>query len=167
MAPEYALHGHFSVKSDVFSYGVMILEVVTGHKNATGQGSSTTSVQSDDQEHLITYVWNSWSRGRALQVLDECLQGRCILQEALRCIHVGILCVQRNVSERPSISDVVLMLSDQSVILPTPSTPAFVFPVHDLFSRSDVDVNDIIVLRTDVSRVTSVNTISGKEIEPR
>ena len=37
MAPEYAMHGHFSVKSDVFSFGVLILEIVTGQQNKTGK----------------------------------------------------------------------------------------------------------------------------------
>ena len=48
MAPEYAMQGHFSVKSDVFSFGVLVLEIVTGKKNSFRNG--------DDIEHLISHV---------------------------------------------------------------------------------------------------------------
>ena len=50
MSPEYALHGIFSAKSDVFSYGVLILEIVTGRRN-------TYTHASGPSEDLLTYVW--------------------------------------------------------------------------------------------------------------
>ena len=49
MPPEYAIHGQFSVKSDVYSLGVLILEILTGEKN-------TSFYQSDRGEDLLTYV---------------------------------------------------------------------------------------------------------------
>ena len=48
MAPEYAMQGHFSVKSDVFSFGVLVLEIVTGKKNSFRNGN--------DIEHLLSHV---------------------------------------------------------------------------------------------------------------
>ena len=50
MAPEYAMHGQFSVKSDVFSFGVLVLEILSGHKNSTNIG------QGNDVEYLLSYV---------------------------------------------------------------------------------------------------------------
>ena len=50
MAPEYALHGIFSAKSDVFRYGVLVLEIVTGRRN-------TYTHASGPSEDLLTYVW--------------------------------------------------------------------------------------------------------------
>jgi serine/threonine protein kinase len=49
MAPEYAQHGIFSVKSDVFSYGVVVLEIITGRRNTCTQGSRPS-------QNLLTYV---------------------------------------------------------------------------------------------------------------
>ena len=49
MAPEYAMHGQFSVKSDVFSFGVLVLEIVTGHKNHSFQNGMMT-------EDLLSHV---------------------------------------------------------------------------------------------------------------
>jgi serine/threonine protein kinase len=49
MAPEYAMHGQFSVKSDVFSFGVLILEIISGHKNSGIRCGSTT-------EYLLSFV---------------------------------------------------------------------------------------------------------------
>ena len=50
MAPEYARHGQFSVKLDVFSFGVLILEIVTGQKNNRAQTNKEIS------ESLISHV---------------------------------------------------------------------------------------------------------------
>jgi serine/threonine protein kinase len=50
MAPEYAMHGEFSVKSDVFSFGVLVLEIISGHKN------SANICHGEDVEYLLTYV---------------------------------------------------------------------------------------------------------------
>nr|CAD1841127.1 unnamed protein product [Ananas comosus var. bracteatus] len=113
MAPEYIIHGHFSTKSDVFSYGVLVLEIVTGRRNARPQ----ETVHSED---VLSYVWKHWSQGSAHQVLDPSISGRCRLQDVLRCIHIGLLCVQADPSDRPSMASVVLMLSSLSFTLPPP-----------------------------------------------
>lgn len=52
MSPEYAVHGHFSTKSDIFSYGVILLEIVSGQKNTTVFEYSGCS------SNLIGYVSN-------------------------------------------------------------------------------------------------------------
>ena len=49
MAPEYAYHGHFSVKSDVFSFGVLVLEMICGQKNGYFRNE-------ENGEDLLTYV---------------------------------------------------------------------------------------------------------------
>lgn len=51
MSPEYAMHGHFSVKSDVFSFGVIVLEIVSGRRNSS-------FYQQDDVEDLLLFVSN-------------------------------------------------------------------------------------------------------------
>ncbi|XP_034892319.2 cysteine-rich receptor-like protein kinase 29 [Populus alba] len=116
MAPEYAMRGHFSVKSDVFSFGVLVLEIVTGKKNSFRNGN--------DIEHLMSHAWRNWREGTAQDMIDPVLSSGSAT-EMMRCIHIGLLCVQENVAERPTMASVVLMLSSSSLTLQIPSQPAF------------------------------------------
>ncbi|RDY03967.1 G-type lectin S-receptor-like serine/threonine-protein kinase, partial [Mucuna pruriens] len=115
--PEYAARGHFSVKSDVFSYGVIILEIVSGKKNR----------EFSDPEHynnLLGHAWRLWTEERALELLDEVLGEQCAPCEVIRCIQVGLLCVQQRPENRPDMSSVVLMLNGDK-LLPKPKVPGF------------------------------------------
>ncbi|KAK7257253.1 hypothetical protein RIF29_31096 [Crotalaria pallida] len=117
MPPEYAMRGHFSMKSDAFSYGVIVLEVISGKKNR----------EFSDSEHylnLLGHAWMLWSEGKELELLDELLEGICTPSEVTRCIQVGLLCVQRRPEDRPDMSSVVLMLNGEK-LLPKPKVPAF------------------------------------------
>ncbi|XP_047947453.1 G-type lectin S-receptor-like serine/threonine-protein kinase At4g27290 isoform X4 [Salvia hispanica] len=123
MAPEYALYGLFSVKSDVFSFGILLLEIVSGKKN-------TTRLDNPHNYHsnLIGYVWQMWREGRTLELIDPLLDGALGQHEVMRCIHVGLLCIQQNPDDRPNMSTVVLMLNGESM-LPQPKEPAFLIDV--------------------------------------
>nr|APA20284.1 cysteine-rich receptor-like protein kinase 29 [Populus tomentosa] len=117
MAPEYALQNRFSVKSDVFSFGVMVLEIVTGKKNSWLSNS-------EELELLLIHVWRNWREGTATNLIDETLRGSPV-SDVMRCLHIGLLCVQENVSGRPTMAAVVPMLNNHSWSLPSPSRPAF------------------------------------------
>ncbi|XP_027125547.2 cysteine-rich receptor-like protein kinase 25 [Coffea arabica] len=118
MSPEYAMDGIFSEKSDVFSFGVMILEIISGKKN-------TSFYDSDRHLNLIGHVWDLWTEGRILEITDSCLDETISTREALQYVHVGLLCVQENAADRPTMSDVVSMLLKESMVLATPKRPAF------------------------------------------
>ncbi|XXG69342.1 hypothetical protein AAC387_Pa06g2236 [Persea americana] len=120
MAPEYAMRGRFSVKSDVFSFGVLLLEIVSGMKNSSFQNS-------DNAQNLLQYTWRLWQEGNALELMDSSLGDKCSRSEMLRIIHIGLLCVQEDASDRPTMSTVVLMLSSNSTTLYKPKQPAFVW----------------------------------------
>ncbi|XP_023634856.1 cysteine-rich receptor-like protein kinase 29 [Capsella rubella] len=120
MAPEYAMHGQFSVKTDVFSFGVLVIEIITGKRNNNG-GSN----KDEDAEDLLSWVWRSWREDTILSVIDPSLTTGS-RNEILRCIHIGLLCVQESAAARPTMATVVLMLNSYSFTLPTPSRPAFV-----------------------------------------
>lgn len=118
MAPEYVLYGQFSVKSDVFSFGVVVLEIITGQKNDFQNGKST--------EHLSSYVWKFWQNDKWLDVIDPILRnGRDLVHEMKRCINIALLCVQENVADRPTMASVAVMLSSPTITLQEPSEPAF------------------------------------------
>ncbi|XP_062106207.1 G-type lectin S-receptor-like serine/threonine-protein kinase At4g03230 [Humulus lupulus] len=119
MAPEYALDGFFSIKSDVFSFGVVILEIISGKKN-------TGFYQSNQVLSLLGYAWKLWRENRALDFLDVALSKTCNANEFLRCINVGLLCVQEDPDDRPTMSNAVFMLGSDTATLPNPKQPAFV-----------------------------------------
>ncbi|CAB4306297.1 unnamed protein product [Prunus armeniaca] len=118
MSPEYAVFGRYSTKSDVFSFGIILLEIVGGKKN-------NGSYQEDHSMNLIGHVWQLWREDRALEIVDSSLQSYHS-DEVLRCIQVGLLCVQEDSEDRPTMSAVVFMLSGEAS-LPSPQQPAFVF----------------------------------------
>ncbi|XP_043688972.1 receptor-like serine/threonine-protein kinase SD1-8 isoform X2 [Telopea speciosissima] len=118
MSPEYAMDGIFSVKSDVFSFGVLVLEIVSGKKN---RGFYYVN----SQLNLLAHAWKLWREGKGLELMDESMKESCSASEVLRCIQVGLLCVQERPEERPTMSSVVLMLSSETATMPQPKHPGF------------------------------------------
>ncbi|XP_050217230.1 G-type lectin S-receptor-like serine/threonine-protein kinase At4g27290 [Mercurialis annua] len=117
MAPEYAVDGLFSMKSDIFSFGVLVLEVVSGRKNR--------GFYSHDHLHnLLGHAWRLWMEQRPLDLIEDMLGESGALSEIVRRVHVGLLCVQQRPEDRPNMSTVVLMLGGESS-LPQPKQPGF------------------------------------------
>ncbi|KAH9688398.1 cysteine-rich receptor-like protein kinase 25 [Citrus sinensis] len=118
MAPEYAMEGLFSVKSDVFSFGVLLLEIISGKKNSG-------FYLSELGQSLLSYTWKLWCEGEALELMEPVLKQSCVAAELLKFIHIGLLCVQADSADRPTMSSVVVMLASDNVTLPQPTEPAF------------------------------------------
>ncbi|AET02525.2 cysteine-rich receptor-like kinase [Medicago truncatula] len=118
MAPEYAMAGLFSVKSDVFSFGVLVLEIIYGKRNGD-------FFLSEHMQSLLLYTWKLWCEGKCLELIDPFHQKTYIESEVLKCIHIGLLCVQEDAADRPTMSTVVRMLGSDTVDLPKPTQPAF------------------------------------------
>ncbi|KAK6229569.1 hypothetical protein SCA6_018520 [Theobroma cacao] len=117
MSPEYAIDGVFSMKSDVFSFGVLVLEIVSGKKNRG-------FFHPDHDHNLLGHAWRLWTERRPMELIDDALRDFCLPSEVQRCIHVGLLCVQQRPEDRPNMSSVILMLSSESA-LPQPKQPGF------------------------------------------
>ncbi|RZB53142.1 cysteine-rich receptor-like protein kinase 7 isoform X1 [Glycine soja] len=118
MSPEYAMFGQFSEKSDVYSFGVMILEIITGRKNV-GSYESYGVV-----DGLLSFVWRQWTDQTPLNILDPKLRGDYSKIEVIKCIQIGLLCVQENPDARPSMLAIASYLSNHSIELPPPLEPA-------------------------------------------
>ncbi|KAF2285987.1 hypothetical protein GH714_009412 [Hevea brasiliensis] len=123
MSPEYAIDGLYSVKSDVFSFGVIVLEIVSGKRN---RGFNHT----DHCLNLLGHAWRLQKEGRSIEMIDASVRNSCNISEVLRSLHVGLLCVQQNLAKRPSMSAVVVMLGSEGA-LPEPMQPGF-FTERDL-----------------------------------
>ncbi|CAB4314020.1 unnamed protein product [Prunus armeniaca] len=148
MAPEYAMRGHFSVKSDVYSFGVLVLEIVSGQKNSGFR-------HGENAEDLLSFAWRSWREGTASNLIDPTLKTGS-RNEIMRCIHIGLLCVQENVADRPTMASVILMMNSYSFTLPLPSQPAFYLHrsiASDMSLRSEYNSG---ATRSDRSKSNSV-----------
>ncbi|KAL9317373.1 hypothetical protein ACSQ67_013890 [Phaseolus vulgaris] len=119
MSPEYAMFGQFSEKSDVFSFGIMILEIITGKKNGNSYKSN------EDDGGLMSNVWRNWTNQTPLSILEPNMKENYFETEVIRCIEIGLLCVQENPNMRPTIAEVVSYLNDLTIELPSPQEPAF------------------------------------------
>ncbi|XP_058782627.1 G-type lectin S-receptor-like serine/threonine-protein kinase SD1-1 [Vicia villosa] len=117
MPPEYAVHGSFSIKSDVFSFGVVVLEIISNKKN---RGFC-------DPLHdlnLLGHAWRLWIEDRPLELMDEILHDAAICSEIIKFIHVALLCVQQKPENRPNMSSVVFMIKGGK-LLSKPCKPGF------------------------------------------
>nr|XP_011461133.1 PREDICTED: G-type lectin S-receptor-like serine/threonine-protein kinase At4g27290 isoform X2 [Fragaria vesca subsp. vesca] len=126
MSPEYTIDGKFSVKSDVFSFGVLLLEIISGRKNIGFN-------HPDHNHNLLGHAWLLWNKNKVLELLDPCLEYSYMEYEVLRSIQVGLLCVQKLPNDRPEMSSAVFMLCNEEATLPEPKEPGF------FTERSSVD----------------------------
>ncbi|WVY99073.1 hypothetical protein V8G54_031224 [Vigna mungo] len=102
---------------DSFRFGVLILEIVSGQKNSGINNG-------ENMEDLLSFAWRNWKEGKALNIIDPSLNNNS-RNEMLRCIHIGLLCVQENLIDRPTMATIILMLNSYSLSLPIPAEPAF------------------------------------------
>ncbi|XP_021719628.1 cysteine-rich receptor-like protein kinase 10 [Chenopodium quinoa] len=144
MSPEYAMHGQFSNKSDVYSFGVLLLEIISGKRNSS-------FYESGEAMDLLSFAWKQWRDGMPLEFVDPTIRDSCSLDEVMRCIHLGLICVQESPDDRPSMATVVLTLDSYSVTLPVPEAPGFIIKskvskemsksAH--WSRNDVSITEL------------------------
>ncbi|KAF3772757.1 Cysteine-rich receptor-like protein kinase 25 [Nymphaea thermarum] len=122
MAPEYAMGGVFSTKTDVYSFGILMLEVISGRLN-----SASICYTHDQRYGLVEHAWSLWCEEEGTEFIDPFLKdGTSTSDQMLRCLHIGFLCIQEDAATRPTMSRVVLMLGNDSFVLPLPTQPAVI-----------------------------------------
>ncbi|GAY52991.1 hypothetical protein CUMW_146120 [Citrus unshiu] len=101
-------------------------------------------------------AWKLWNEGMPSQLIDPCIQGSFNLAEVIRCIHIGLLCVQQHPKDRPSMPSVILMLGSETV-LPQPKQPGY------LADRNSTRLDS----SSSRPESSSTNTITISELEGR
>ncbi|KAK2404969.1 cysteine-rich receptor protein kinase precursor [Trifolium repens] len=150
MSPEYAMHGQFSVKSDVFSFGVMVLEIISGKRKYSSSESDCVDIR--------TQAWTKWKNQTTLELLDPQMEGSLCQNDIIRCIHIALLCVQEDPNDRPTMAKVVSFLNNPSVDLPLLTEQSF-------FMKRTMDDN---MVRKGLDSMDNSNCeLTASEIYPR
>ena len=99
-------------------------------------------------------AWKLWYEGNGLELMDETLKDQFQKCDAVRCIQVGLLCVQENPDERPAMWSVLSMLESENMVLSVPKQPGFytermISNTHKLRAESSCTSNEVTVTLLD------------------
>ncbi|XP_043804522.1 cysteine-rich receptor-like protein kinase 3 isoform X2 [Manihot esculenta] len=119
MAPEYVVRGKLTEKADVYSFGVLVIEIVYGKRN---------NAFDQDSCSILQMVWNLYGTGRLSEAVDPTLDGNFQEEEASQLLQIGLLCVQASAELRPAMSVVVKMLTNSHEIPQPTQPPPFLNP---------------------------------------
>ncbi|KAJ9183089.1 hypothetical protein P3X46_006998 [Hevea brasiliensis] len=104
LAPEYAIRGQLTRKADIYSFGVLLVEIVSGRCN-------TNTRLPIDEQHLLERTWELYERKELVGLVDTSLNGDFDAEEACKFLKIGLLCTQDTPKLRPSMSTVVKLLT--------------------------------------------------------
>ncbi|KAK6236905.1 hypothetical protein SCA6_012242 [Theobroma cacao] len=116
--PEYVREGLYSLKSDVYAFGVLLLQIISGKRNACEYGV-------DKSLSLLDFAYDLWMEGKGLEFMDPSLDDRTSACKLVRCMQIALLCVQENANDRPTMLDVSSMLRNETAQMAAPKRPAF------------------------------------------
>ncbi|XP_062115768.1 probable LRR receptor-like serine/threonine-protein kinase At1g56140 [Humulus lupulus] len=137
LAPEYAMRGHLTEKTDIFAFGVVALELVSGRPNSD-------STLDEERMYLLEWAWDLLEQGRELELVDSELSD-FEEEEVKRIIGVALLCTQTSPTVRPPMSRVVAMISGDSDVSAEISRPGYL---------ADWKFNDVSSLMSQITKGT-------------
>ncbi|KAG6418466.1 hypothetical protein SASPL_120670 [Salvia splendens] len=117
LAPEYAMRGHLTEKANVFSFGVVALEIISGRLN------SDTSLETE-RVYLLEWAWNLHENSKEIELVDPSLQEYDV-DEVKRIIDISLLCTQASPGLRPMMSRVVAMLAGDIEVASVTTRPGY------------------------------------------
>ncbi|CAI8610479.1 unnamed protein product [Vicia faba] len=137
--PEYVRKGIYSLKYDVYSFGVLLLQIISGKRSSHYYGP-------DENMNLLEYAYELWMEGRGVEFLDPKLDDSTSDCKIMRCMQIGLLCVQDNSADRPSMLEVDSLIKNEGTLVDTPKMPAFSMKKHGSNSRLKFpSVNDVTI----------------------
>ncbi|GJR57557.1 L-type lectin-domain containing receptor kinase VIII.1-like protein [Tanacetum coccineum] len=153
LAPEYLLTGRASEKTDVYSFGAVVLEVASGRRpierEAIGVGANRP------RSSLVDWAWGLHRERRLLEAADPRLGGEFEEGEMMKVLLVGLLCSHPDANVRPTMRQVVQMLAGEAEVPLVPRTkPSLSFSTSDLLMNlqdSVSDLNEMVTLSTSSS----------------
>ncbi|KAK9734730.1 hypothetical protein RND81_04G159700 [Saponaria officinalis] len=123
LAPELSKKGKATPNTDVFSFGMFILEVATGR--------SPTTLHGEAQKYLVDWVYDCWKRKALNETIDPSLEGHIVLEEMEIVLKLGMLCAHPKAEARPSMRHVMQILDGDSTLPRTLSHD--IKPIHSTF----------------------------------
>ncbi|KAI3675668.1 hypothetical protein L1987_85260 [Smallanthus sonchifolius] len=151
LAPEYAMRGHLTEKADVFSFGVVALEIISGRSNSD-------STLEDEKIYLLEWAWNLHEAKNEVELVDKELS-EFDENEVKRVTRIALLCTQTSPTQRPPMSRVVAMLSGDMEASVAITRPRYLTG----FSFKDATttfISTLPTLTTDSVPSTSQSTVS-------
>ncbi|KAG9149992.1 hypothetical protein Leryth_010058 [Lithospermum erythrorhizon] len=106
LAPEYAVRGRLTRKADIYSFGILLLEIVSGRSN-------TNKRLPYEEQYLLLRMWKCYEEGDLIQLVDTSMGGEFDVDEACKFLKVGLLCTQEMPKDRPPMTEVVKMLTGE------------------------------------------------------
>ncbi|KAF2918537.1 hypothetical protein DAI22_08g064600 [Oryza sativa Japonica Group] len=130
LAPEYAMMGHLTEKADVFAFGIVAMEIIAGRPNFDD------SVE-DDKKYLLGWAWCLHENKQPLEILDPKLT-EFNQEEVMRVINVILLCTMGLPHQRPPMSKVVSILTEdiETVEVEANARPSYI-PQSQIRSEND------------------------------
>ncbi|XP_075665587.1 cysteine-rich receptor-like protein kinase 34 [Castanea sativa] len=118
ITPEYIHKGVYSIKSDVYRFGVLLLQIISGKKTACYYGL-------DESLNLLEYAYELWKEGKGMEFMDPTLDDTTSSCKLIQCMQIALLCVQENAIDRPSMLEVSSMLKNETTFVTIPKRPVF------------------------------------------
>ncbi|XP_027337520.1 cold-responsive protein kinase 1-like [Abrus precatorius] len=153
-APEYAIHGQLSEKADTYSFGVVVLEIISGQKSSELRDDA-------EGEFLLQRAWKLYEGDMHLELVDKTLNPDDYdAEEVKKIIEIALLCTQASAAARPTMSEIAILLKSKNLLgHMRPAMPVFV----ESNFRSRVDIS----ISTAGSSTTSNATVSTSVLSAR
>ncbi|MED6146446.1 hypothetical protein PIB30_034560 [Stylosanthes scabra] len=156
--PEYVRKGIYSTKYDVYSFGVLLLQIISGKR-------TSCYYRPHENMNLLEYAYELWMEGRGVEFLDPSLDDTTSACKLMRCMQVALLCVQENSADRPSMLEVDSILKNETAAIGIPNMPGFSVKNHGDGEEERhikyVSINDVIKGNGTLERAT-MNASEGE-----
>ncbi|KAE9609778.1 putative protein kinase RLK-Pelle-DLSV family [Lupinus albus] len=148
--PEYVRKGIYSTKYDVYSFGVLLLQIISGKRTSCYYGTH-------ENMNLLEYAYELWREGRGVEFLDPSLDDTTSPFKMMRCMQIALLCVQESSADRPSMLEFDSMFKNEGAVISTPKVPGF--SINKKEYEEETSYSGI--------KYSSINDVTVSQLAPR